>query len=232
MRCSQRWRTRSSLDGHFIGLKTLQHAAITAKTAGWQSTFREAALLRLSHCSSQMTPPIGESLPSVGMKEVGSLRRPEGIDGQRCVTTCPQKSAAHVWHTWPLLRVGFYGRIRKGETDGGSVPVTAKPDLIAVSSFRSPFNSFQSQVASIPNHDISPGGTAVPLLFRIYFPTPGVSLCKTTHPRFITFQIHTSAGGIMSVVRNKSMPPDKCYKPREQYLVLHRVSGKKRQKGK
>ena len=36
----------------------------------------------------------------------------------------------------------------------------------------------------------------------------------------------------MSVVRNKSMPPDKCYKPREQYLVLHRVSGKKRQKGK
>ena len=33
----------------------------------------------------------------------------------------PKKSAAHVWHTWPLLRVGFYGRIRKGETDGGSV---------------------------------------------------------------------------------------------------------------
>jgi hypothetical protein len=36
----------------------------------------------------------------------------------------------------------------------------------------------------------------------------------------------------MSGVRNNPMPPDKCYKAREQYLVLHRVPGKKQQKGK
>jgi len=133
---------------------------------------------------------------------------------------------------WPLLRVGSIKGLARGRLTKGSVPVTAKPDLLAVSSFRSPFNSFQTQVASNPSHDISTGGTAVPLLFRIYYLIPGVSLCKTTHPRVITYQIHTSAGGIMSVVRIKSMPPDKCYKPREQYSVLHRVPGKKQQKGK
>ncbi len=133
MRCSRRWKTRNSLDVHFIGLKTLQPAAIAAKTAGWQSTFRGAALLRLSYCSSQITLPTGESLTinwHEGSRFASTDRRNRWPALRHYISN--EENAAHMWHTQPLLRIGFMvgsgnGRLTGVQYAGDPQPCDREP---------------------------------------------------------------------------------------------------------